>query len=257
MKMENSDIALFLISFLVLTGIFFFTPYLINKYIIKKKLLRQERAIQTQFPQKLLTAEHVFGIEFSYIMIMMWCSAPFIIGILFHIPGAAVNEMIRQLPFHVREDHVGLLEFLAYYIIVLLLFCLFNLLALYVRKALGKIQGAVLFDPQEKKVFVFPSIDSDNYKEYCESELTYTTEFYSTGGRGGGSTAYVFFTQKDNNFAFKVDNLHYNNFEAILSQQEAIDMPIPFKHGFHTFIFTLIALAIFIFGIIVILPLVR
>ena len=255
--MENSDIALFLISFLVLTGIFFFTPYLINKYIIKKKLLRQERAIQTQFPQKLLTAEHVFGIEFSYIMIMMWCSAPFIIGILFHIPGAAVNEMIRQLPFHVREDHVGLLGFLLYYMIVLLLFCLFNLLALYVRKALGKIQGAVLFDPQEKKVFVFPSIDSDNYKEYCESELTYTTESYSIGARSGGSTAYVFFTKKENDFAFKVDNLEYNNFGVFLSLQKDDNISIPFKYRFHTVIKFLVALAIFMFEVIVILPLVR
>ena len=255
--MENSEVVLFLASIIILFCIYFFTPYGINKHIIKKRLLRQKRTIQSQNPNKLLSAEHVFGIEWAYLFSMLLVAAPFIIGILSHIPDDSVKEMICQVPFHIKESSVNLVVLLlAYYVPALLLFILLNLISLYVRKALGKIQGAVLFDPKEKKVYVFPSIDSDNYKEYHESELAYTTESYASGSRNC-STTYVFFTKKDNDFAFKVDNLEYNNFGVFLSLREDDDISIPFKYRFHTFINFIIALTIFLFGMIVILPLVR
>lgn len=255
--MENSEVVLFLASIIILFCIYFFTPYGINKHIIKKRLLRQKRTIQSQNPNKLLSAEHVFGIEWAYLFSMLWAAAPFIIGTFFQIPEASVKEMIHQMPFHIKENIVNIVVFpLVYYMIALILFVLLNLLLLYVRKLLGKIQGAVLFDQKEKKVYVFPSIDSGNYKEYHESELTYTTESYTSGSRSC-STAYVFFTKKDNDFAFKVDNLQYNNFGVFLSLQKDNEISIPFKYRFHTFINLIIALAIFLFGMIVILPLVR
>lgn len=108
---------------------------------------------------------------------------------------------------------------------------------------------------------MFPSLDSDNYKEYHESELIYTTESYSSDDpsddRYWRKTAYVFFTKKENDFAFKVDNLYHNDFNAILSQRDPIDMSIPFKYRFHTIINLLIAMAISLFGMIVVLPLMK
>jgi len=249
--MEDSKFVLFLILLVVLMLIPVLLPYAINRHIIKKKLLRQERAIQAQFNYILLNAKHAFSVEPDYALMMMFVAIPFIILIFFHVPEASVNEMIRQIPFHGIEDYVGLLGLLVYYMIVLLVCCLLNLLALRVRRALGVVQGAVLFDPQEKKVYVFPSIDSDDYKEYHESELTYTTETYGLG-KGPKNIAYVFFTRTDKNYAFKIDSLQYNNFEEILSRREAIDIHIPFKYGFHTYIIGLMAIAFFTIGTILV-----
>lgn len=233
---------------------FCFTPYVIIKHIIKKRLLRQKRAIQTLIPNRLLTAEHIFDIEFPFSLSLFFVSIPFIVGIFFHIPEDSVKEIIHQMPFHIREDIVDWpIIPLAYYMIAFILFILLHLILLYIRKALGKIQGSVLFDPKEKRIYVFPYLDSGNYKEYHESELTYTTESFWNGGR----KVYVFFTKKENDFAFKVDNLYHNDFNAILSQRDPIDMPIPFKYRFHTIINLLIAMAISLFGMIVVLPLMK
>lgn len=229
----------YFIPYGTLMFIFFFTPYGINKLIIKKRLLRQKESIQTLTPNRLLTAEHIFGIEWNIIHNMFFISLFFIGVALPHIPEAYVKEIICQIPFHIREDIVDWpIIPIAYYMIALTIFILLNLILLYIRRAFRKIQGAVLFDPKEKKVYVFPSIDSDNYKEYHESELTYTTESYWYP-----SEAYVFFTKKENDFAFKVDNLKYNDFNRILSQRSPIDISIPFKYRFHEliyFIFTIV-----------------
>ena len=254
--MEDSIFVLFFVSFIILTCFYFFIPYGIIKHIIRKRLLRQKRIIQSLIPNRLLPASHIFDIEQAYLCYMFIGSMPFIIGTFFQIPVASVKDIIHQMPFHIKEIIVNLAVPLIYYMIALILFTLFNLILLYIRITLGKIQGAVLFDQKEKKVYVFPTLDSDNYKEYHESELSYTTESYSSG-RSSRHTAYVFFTRKENEFAFKLDNLEYNNFGVFLSLRDDDDISIPFKYRFHTSIYLIIALAIFLFGMFVIIPLVR
>lgn len=208
---------------------------IIKGHIIEKMLLRQEESIKSRIPNMLLVAKPVDTEGIYSLMGML--SLYFIFIVTF--------EKLFL------DDAFDWLGFLLLLLIGITYSSLTDVMVFCVRRAAGLIQGAVFFDPKDKRIYVFPSITSVYYKDYHESQLIYTTERYSKD-----DTAYVFFTRKDNNFAFKVDNLQYNSFEAILSQQEAIDMPIPFKHSFHTGIFNLITLAILLLGLFLILPLV-
>ena len=120
-----------------------------------------------------------------------------------------------------------------FFLIGVIVFYFIDIILFYIRRAAGYIQGAVLFDPKDKKIYVFPSIASNYYLEYHESELIYTIERYLVG-RNKTDNAYVFFSNEDNYFAFKVKNLKDNNFDVMLSQQKPINMSIPFKHRFHS-----------------------
>ena len=134
-----------------------------------------------------------------------------------------------------------------YILLYILFFYLLDLAVFYIRMAAGRIQGAIIFDPQEKKIYAFPSVNSNyylgGYKEYHESELIHTSEHYY--GWGSGSFYYyanVFFTKEKNEYAFKVDDLKGNNFGEILSHQEPEDISIPFKHRFHSIILFLVSI---------------
>lgn len=105
--MEKLRVILFIVSFFMLIIIYAITPYVIIKHIIKKRLLRQKRTIQTLIAKRLLAAEHIFKIEWTYLIGILIASVPFIIGTLLNISEASVKEIIRQMPFHIKEDFVN------------------------------------------------------------------------------------------------------------------------------------------------------
>jgi len=240
-----------LILIFILYLVYILIPCSINRYIIKRDILRQKKTIQSQVPNTLLAAKSVYDIEIFHVFSMFMASIPFIIAACSLIPKNFIIGAIHLFPIHIEEHIVNLLGFLVYYMIALLLFCLLDLLVMHIRKTKGFVQGAIFFDPKEKKIYSFPSITSNYYKEYQESELIYTKESFCKG------VGYVFFTNKENEYAFKVGDLKYNIFQAILSQKEPIDMPIPFKYRFHTNISIFLSLAIFILGLLIFIPLMR
>jgi len=211
--------------------------YSIKNHCIKKMLQRQEESVRSQIANTLQVAKHT-DIESFYTLTAM-ISSLFIFLI-------AIMELLVDGSWRL---------FLPCFLTGTIVFCLLDVIIFHIRKSAGVIQGAVLFDPKEKRIYAFPSITSDRYSIYQETELIYTIERYSIGK--ASEKAYVFFAKKENKFAFKVKSLEENNFEAMLSQKKPIEMPIPFECRFHTYTSVLIALAIFFIGIIVVLPIVR
>lgn len=206
---------------LIILGFYVSVPIRIKRYLMKQTLLKQQKLIpgQTQF------AKHITDIE-DYMSLLCF---PFLC--IFCFFGLFLINYDRE---HAWSSLLGTFLFVTF------LFYALDIGVFYLRRAAGAIQGAVLFDAKEKKVYAFPSLATDYYNTYNESELVYTTERFRIN-KWRDKTVYVFFTKAENEFAFKVRDLEYNNFEAMLSQWEPIDMSIPFKHRFHTQIIGLIA----------------
>ena len=201
----------------------------IKKRVIKKLLLQQEDSIKSRIPNMLLAAEHV-DTEDSYSILAM-----FFPGLIFLYALAVLFS---------DNDWVG---FLVLSLIGTIIIYLSDAIIFYIRRTAGFIQGAVLFDPQKKRIYAFPSITSAYCNEYHESQLIYTIE--SDSKRDELSIA--FFTRKENGFAFKVKNLKGNNFKSILSQTEPVDMFIPNKYQFHEMAACIIGLiGVFVFWVI-------
>lgn len=217
---------------LIILAFYVSVPIRIKRYLMKQTLLKQQKLIpgQTQFAKQITDIE-----DWISSLIFLPCGALFF-G-LFIINYVRENDFIRENPW---SSLWGIFVFVTF------IFYALDIFVFYLRRAAGAIQGAVLFDSQKKIIYAFPSLASDRYDTYHASDLVYTTESVSMG-RTQGKTVYVFFTKAENEFAFKVRDLEYNNFDAILSQWEPIDISIPFKHRFHTIIIPLVGLAFFIF----------
>ena len=196
--------------------------YSIKNHCIKKMLQRQEESVRSQIANTLQVAKHT-DIESFYTLTAM-ISSLFIFLI-------AIMELLVDGSWRL---------FLPCFLTGTIVFCLLDVIIFHIRKSAGVIQGAVLFDPKEKRIYAFPSITSDRYSIYQETELIYTIERYSIGK--ASEKAYVFFAKKENKFAFKVGNLKDNGFEAILSQKEPANMPIPYKYQFQSLIVFLIGM---------------
>lgn len=223
------DMFIGIISFLGILMIPSIPARIIKKLVIKKMLLRQEESIKSRIPNMLLVAKHV-DFEDSYSLMAAFSSS--------FIYLFALVELFS-------DDGIHWVGFGVLFLVGTTFSYLIDAIVFYIRRTAGFIQGAVLFDPKEKRIYAFPSITSVYYNEYHESQLIYTTESYIKH-----DTAYVFFTKKENEFAFKVDNLQYNNFEAILSQKEPADMSIPYKYQFHEIAAILIGvIGAFVIGI--------
>ena len=198
----------------------------LKRYLMKQTLLKQQKLI----PSTTLLAKHITDIEDSITsLILLPCLAIFI-G-LFILNYVRDNNYVHENPWN---------SLLGSFMFATIFFYLLDIIIFYLRRAAGAIQGAVLFDPNEKKIYAFPSLASDHYNMYHESELVYTTESFYVS-KMAEKTVYVFFTQPETEFAFKVRDLEHNNFDAMLSQQDPIDIPVPFKHRFHTQIIGFIA----------------
>lgn len=198
---------------------------------MKQTLLKQQKLIpgQTQFAKQITDIE-----DWISSLIFFPCSVLFL-G-LFIINYVRENNYIRENPWS---------SLWGTFLFVTFIFYMLDVLVFYLRRAAGAIQGAVLFDPQKKMIYAFPSLASDRYDTYRASDLVYTTESVFMG-RYHQKTVYVFFTQPETEFAFKVRDLEHNNFDAMLSQQDPIDISVPFKHRFHTIIISLIAVIFFL-----------
>lgn len=223
---------------LIILAFYVSVPIRIKRHLMKQMLVRQQK----QIPVTTLLAKHITDIEDSLTSLILFPCLTLFIG-LFVFNYVRGNNHLREDPWN---------SLLGIFLFVTILFYLLDIIIFYLRRATGAIQGAVLFDPKEKKIYAFPSLASDYYNMYHESELVYTTESFSVG-RMAEKTVYVFFTQPETEFAFKVRDLDYNNFDAILSQQEPFDISVPFKHRFHT---QIIGLIVFIFDILCVLFLV-
>lgn len=220
----------FVITIFVIVPVFciYMLDFTIKKHFIKKMLLHQKESIEVQIPNGLQVAKHADVESFYSLNSLLSSSFLFVIAFIFLFVGG--NQ--------------GL--FLQYFLIGTIVFCLLDIIVYRFRKSAGFIQGTVLFNPKEKKIYAFPTIDSNNYNVYRESELVYTVEKYSIGR--ASEKAYVFFSKKDNRFAFKVKNLEENGFGLMLSQKNPIDMSIPFEYRFHTIISACIAIILSIVG---------
>ena len=146
----------------------------------------------------------------------------------------------------IKEQHY---QFLINYILpYTLFFYLLDLAVFYIRMARGCIQGAIIFDTQKKKIYAFPSLNSDyylgDYKEYQESELVYTKEKYPGGFY---EPAYVFFTRKNEEYAFKVGDMEENNFGEMLSQYLPANISIPIKYDHYSNMIILLLVSLFLF----------
>ena len=223
------------ILFLVLLVIYLSIPSIIKARIIRFRQSRQLKLIQAQTKNQVWQAEHPsMETDYTFAAFIVFGWLYFNLVAMYFIKG---SEVIYSEPF---KD----LFFTA-----TLYFILVDIGFFIVRMALGFIQGAVIFDPVEKKIYAFGSVNSniysDDYKEYHESELVFTKEMF--GGRNS-STVYVFFTKENNDYAFKVDSLGIlgikNRFGEMLSQQEPADIHIPFKCQFHPGIIKLTAILI-------------
>ena len=208
-------------------GLYVYSPFGIKYRIIKNKHSRQTRAIQAQARNPLKQAKHPMVIEMLYSL-----TAFFLIGGIFFM------ELIFEvaMPFFDRDNVYSQVNH-PYGIILLytLVYYLLDLSVFYIRMAKGRIQGVILFDPQEKKIYAFHSLNSDcylgGYKEYHESELVYTPERDGLGDKV--PIADVFFTIDKNEYAFKLQSINGNNFVKMLSHQEPADISIPFKYSYH------------------------
>lgn len=222
---------------LIILAFYVSIPMRIKRHLMKQMLVRQQK----QIPVTTLLAKHITDIEDSLTSLILFPCLTLFIG-LFVFNYVRGNNHLREDPWN---------SLLGIFLFVTILFYLLDIIIFYLRRAAGAIQGAVLFDPKEKKIYAFPSLASDHYNIYHVSNLVYTTENVSMG-RMAEKTVYVFFMQPETEFAFKVRDLEYNNFDAILSQQDPIDISVPFKHRFHTTIIALVGLAFFIFFITII-----
>lgn len=245
----------FLAFFVIATFVYLYAyvPFWIKRRIIKHKHSLQLRAIQAQARNPLQMAKHPKGIETYYSAAACLASGGLIyalwsfFAVAYFILSIIHNEGIKELPYQFIIDYI-LPYTLFYYLLDLAVF--------YIRMARGCIQGAIIFDPQEKKIYAFPSLNSDyylgGYKEYHESELVYTTESY--GWSRSNEEAYVFFTRDKNEYAFKVGDMKENNLGEMLSQQEPADIPIPFKYRFHTVILIFVSFFLYFLSTIWVIP---
>ena len=214
------------IIILIILASYISVPIKIKRHSMKQTLLKQQKLIpgQTKF------AKHITDIE-------DWISTLIFLPCLVLFVGLFITNYARENN-HIRENPWSSL--LGIFLFVTFIFYMLDVLVFYLRRKYGAIQGAVLFDPQKKLIYAFPSLASNQYNTYRASELVYTTERVHAG-RHVRKTVYVFFTQPENDFAFKIRDLEHNNFDAMLPQQDPIDISIPFKHRFHTITISLIA----------------
>lgn len=216
---------------LILLASYISVPVKIKRHLMKQTLLKQQKLIpgQTKFAKQITDIE-----DWISTLIFLPCLVLFV-G-LFITNYARENSYFRENPWS---------SLLGTFLFVTFIFYMLDVWVFYFRRASGAIQGAVLFDPQKKMIYAFPSLASDRYDTYRASELVYTTESVHAG-RHVRKTVYVFFTQPEKEFAFKVRDLEHNNFDAMFSQQDPIDISIPFKHRFHTITIDLIATIFFL-----------
>lgn len=139
-----------------------------------------------------------------------------------------------------------------------IVFALFELCTYCYRLKKGHIQGAVLFDPKEKKIYAFPSADSENYRVYAKSDLCYTTQrylHYPFPGKKGFKDSHIFFTKKERYFAFSSAIQEENGFGEMLSQIAPIeDKDVPLKYSFYSIKPLLIGFIIFIVSAFIPMP---
>ena len=246
----KEELLLYLSTFVLLVpiiGLYIYIPSWIKRRIIKHKHSLQLKATQAQTQNPLKMAKHPMGIEPYYSFAVCFASGGLIYAVCFiYIVATIIVSFILSEGF--KEQHY---QYLIDYILpYTLFFYLLDLAVFYIRMAIGRIQGAIIFDPQEKKIYVFPSLNSDyylgGYKEYQTSELVYTTEVYWFGSRYNDGDAYVFFTKENKEYVFKVGDMRENNFGEMLSQEEPAYILIPFKYCFKFTILFFVSFFLFI-----------
>ena len=206
--------------------IYFFTPVWIKNRIIKKRHLRQLKAIQPQ-ASSLLQSASLPKREIDYSLAVCLASM------------MALFPVIIQLPLHYGEVVESWPHLIEIILIAALVYYSLDLIFFYIRLRSGRIQGAVLFDPKTKMFYAFPSANSEAYKEYHQSELFYAKEWYYHG------KALVFFVKGKEEPAFKLDSSFSLVCDDVLySRWKPVKMSVPFKYRYHTLL--LIAIAIII-----------
>lgn len=198
---------------------FIYTSSKAKRRIINKILMEQEESVRLQKSIPLTTFEYP-DTETAFTLLLFFC----FLGVFFKACFQLLNGN-------------GWTGFWTYFFAGVLLSILSEIIVFYIRKDAGCIQGAVLFEPREKMYYVFPSITSDYYKEYQESDLLYIIE---KGQRKGlektpSGVAYVFFTKEEMAYAFKVmaeDSLN----DALILRQPPTFTPAPFKYRLYNLI---------------------
>ena len=199
---------------------FIYTSSKAKRRIINEMLLQQEESVQLQKSTPLTTYEYADS-EIAFTFLIFTC----FFGLF----------LKACLQFYNGSGWTG---FWAYFFAGVLLSILSEIIVFYIRKAAGCIQGAVLFEPKEKMYYVFPSITSDYYKEYLESDLFYIIENSQIKGHGKGAigAAYVFFTKDENAYFFKVMAEDHLGNDALILRKSPSDMPAPSKYRLHNLI---------------------
>lgn len=187
----------FFITLFPFMGLNVYVPLWIKRRIIKHKHSRQLMAMQEQARNPLKMAKHPIGKELVFSMAFFFSSGGLFISMLFI---AAVVDVL----FYGNTEHLQYV--IDRFILYTLLFYLLDLAVFYIRMATGHIQGAVLYDTQDRKFYAFQSVNSDcysgGYKEYHESELVYST--YWGGGRAQLGYQFIFFTADEGKKAFTI-----------------------------------------------------
>lgn len=228
-----------IIFFLIYLVIYVSIPFWIKGQFIKSRERQQMQGIQCRNPEALQLMKRP-QIELYYsIFVGLACGA--IISVMF-------GFVCLYFVFTGRENMDSLRELIGISTLFTVAFYVTDLGIFYIRNVTGNIPGAVVFDKGEKKFFVFPALDSDSSKQDCnvyhESELIYTREQYR--GYKFYDYAYVFFTEKDTGFAFKLDHSKKNYLDTILTSEPSTDLSVPFRYRYHTSILSLVSIA---FGI--------
>lgn len=229
------------ISFIIYLIIYASIPFWIKNRFIKSRERQQIQGIQCRNPEALQPMKRP-QIELYYsIFVGMACGAFMLVLFSFVCLCFVVTG---------RENMDGFRELIGISIFFTVAFYITDLGIFYIRNVTGSIPGAVVFDKDEKKFYVFPTLDSDFSKRDCkiyhESELIYTRERYR--GYRFNDYAYVFFTEKGKEFAFKLDHSKKNHFDTILTSEPSTDLSVPFLYRYHTSILGLVSIA---FGIMI------
>lgn len=199
---------------------FIYTSSKAKRRIINEMRLQQEESVRLQKSIPLTTFEYP-DTETGFTLLLSFC----FLGVFFKACFQLLNGN-------------GWTGFWTYFFAGVLLSILSEIIVFYIRKAAGCIQGAVLFEPREKMYYVFPSITSDYYKEYQESDLLYIIENSQIKGHGKGAigAAYVFFTKEEMAYAFKVMAEDHLGNDALILRKSPSYMPAPYNYRLHNLI---------------------